>query len=70
MDEREQVINDLNVARLLLCNPQILDPQIRIRIGQTITSSIDLLTEQGAIIEQYHKADTFLEAHGWKWEGR
>jgi len=30
----------------------------------------DKLKEQEAIIEQYHKADTFLEAHGWKWEGR
>ena len=31
---------------------------------------VDVLKEQEAIIEQYHKADTFLEAHGWKWEGR
>jgi len=32
--------------------------------------AIKRLKEQEAIIEQYHKADTFLEAHGWKWEGR
>lgn len=30
----------------------------------------ELLKEQEAVIEQYHKADTFLEAHGWSWEGR
>jgi len=33
-------------------------------------SAYALLKEQEAIIEQYHKADIFLEAHGWKWEGR
>ena len=32
--------------------------------------ALELLKEQEAIIEQYHKADVFLEAHGWKWEGR
>ena len=29
-----------------------------------------LLKEQEAIIEQYRRADGFLAAHGWKWEGR
>ena len=29
---------------------------------------IALIKEQETIIEQYHKADTFLESHGWKWE--
>ncbi|MBO7664062.1 MAG: hypothetical protein J6U01_11925 [Clostridia bacterium] len=29
-----------------------------------------MLKEQAAIIEQYHKADAFLDVHGWKWEGR
>lgn len=31
---------------------------------------IELLKEQEAIIEQYRRADGFLDAHGWKWEGR
>lgn len=26
------------------------------------------LKEQEVIIEQYHRADSFLAAHGWKWE--
>ena len=29
--------------------------------------AIALLKEQERIIKQYHKADTFLEVHGWKW---
>ena len=28
------------------------------------------LKEQERIIKQYQKADGFLFAHGWKWEGR
>jgi hypothetical protein len=27
----------------------------------------ELLKEQQEIIEQYHKADGFLDVHGWKW---
>lgn len=30
--------------------------------------ALDLIKEQQRIIEQYHKADGFLDAHGWKWE--
>ena len=30
--------------------------------------ALTLLKEQQRIIEQYRKADTFLEAHGWKWD--
>ena len=29
-----------------------------------------LLKEQDRIIKQYQKADGFLFAHGWKWEGQ
>lgn len=32
--------------------------------------ALKLLKEQEAIIEQYRRADGFLAAHGWKWEGR
>ena len=31
--------------------------------------ALELLNEQQKQLEEYHKADTFLEAHGWKWEG-
>jgi len=30
--------------------------------------ALELLKEQKQIIDQYKKADTFLAAHGWKWE--
>ena len=38
--------------------------------AELVRNSISLLKEQEAIIEQYHRADGFLAAHGWKWEGR
>lgn len=46
MSATERVINDLNVAKLMLCNPQILTPETCVRIGQTINSAIDLLKEE------------------------
>lgn len=58
MSTTEKVINDLNVAKLMLCNPQMLDPEMCVRIGQTITSAIDLLTEQEArelIIDEWRE---------------
>ena len=33
-----------------------------------LKDALKLLKGQEAIIEQYHKADGFLAAHGWKWE--
>ena len=29
--------------------------------------AIAVLREQAEIIDRYHEADTFLEAHGWRW---
>lgn len=34
---------------------------------KAVESAIALLKEQQKVIEQYHKADGFLDAHGWKW---
>ena len=33
-----------------------------------LMQAADRLEEQAKVIEQYKKADTFLAAHGWKWE--
>ena len=33
-----------------------------------LRDALSLLKEQEAVIEQYHKADGFLDAHGWKWD--
>jgi len=46
MTDREKAINDLNVAKYILCNPQMLTPEMCVKIGQAITSAIDLLKEQ------------------------
>ena len=62
MSETERVINDLNVAKLILCNPQTLTPEMCIRIGQAITSALALLKEQDTV----EHAISVLDAHGWK----
>lgn len=49
MPDRDSVINDLNVAKRILCNQQMLTPEICIRIGQAITSALALLKEQEAV---------------------
>ncbi len=47
MNATEKVINDLNVAIFMLGNTQItLNYELRIRIGQAITSAIDMLNAQ------------------------
>lgn len=48
MSATENVINDLNIAKFILCNPQMLNPEMCIRIGQAINSAIDLLIEREA----------------------
>ena len=49
MNTTEKVINDLNVAKHMLCNPQALTPEICVKIGQAITNAITPLKEQEAI---------------------
>ena len=39
-------------------------------IKNVASDALDLLKEQERIIKQYQKADGFLFAHGWKWEGQ
>ena len=50
MSDIENVINDLNVAKIILCNTQMLTPEMCVRIGQAVTSALDLLKEQKAIV--------------------
>ena len=51
MNVTEKVINGLNTVKLILCNPQMLTPEICIRIGQVVTKAIILLNEQKEEIE-------------------
>ena len=49
MNATERVINDLNTAKLILCNQQMLTSEMYIRIGQAVTDAIVLLKEQEAV---------------------
>ena len=46
MSATEKVVNDLNVSKLMLCNPKMLTSEMYVRIGQAINGAIDLLKEQ------------------------
>lgn len=54
MPDRDSVIDDLNVAKLILCDPQMLTPEMCIRIGRAITSAIALLKEQEHKDKMFH----------------
>ena len=58
MNTTEEVIDDLNIAKFMLCNPQMLmlAPEMRIRIGQAIASAIDLLKEQENVLQKMWNA--------------
>ena len=53
MNATEKVINDLNVAKLTLCHPQMLAPEMCVRIGQAITNAIAMLKEQEERIKKF-----------------
>ena len=46
MAEMENVLNELKVAKIILCNQQMLTPEMCVKVGQVITNAIDLLTKQ------------------------
>jgi tRNA G26 N,N-dimethylase Trm1 len=50
MKEMENVIDNLNTAKLILCHSQMLTPEMCIRIGQAVTSALALLKEQPDIV--------------------
>lgn len=45
MGETEKVIEDLNTAKFMLCDQNMLTPDLCIRIGQVITDAITMLKE-------------------------
>jgi hypothetical protein len=53
MADRDSVTNDLNIAKSILCNQQMLTPEMYVRIGQSVTNAIDLLKEQEERIKQF-----------------
>ena len=52
MSETEKVINDFNVAKRILCNPQMLTPEMCVRIGQSVTNALALIREQQEEIQR------------------
>ena len=50
MSETEKAIENLNTAKFILCNQQMLTPEMCIRIGQAITDAITLLKEHTEIV--------------------
>ena len=70
MADREKVIEELDKL-VDEVNPWKENPPLRCDIlYQLLCDALALLKEQEAIIEQYHRADGFLAAHGWSWEGQ
>lgn len=62
MNATEKVINDLNVAKNILCNPQMLSTEMCIKIGQAITSAIAMLKEQEAVhVKKQEPVDPVLD---------
>lgn len=60
MTEREKIINDLDVAKLVLSDPLMLTPEMRIRIGQVITRGIIALLKEQEAIPPTVSVDTWI----------
>lgn len=43
---REKIIENMNVAKAVLCNPNMVTPEMCIKVGQTISDALSLLKEQ------------------------
>ena len=69
MSAIDKAINDLNVSKLMLCNPKMLTSEMCVRIGQAINGAIDLLKEnkpQSVISDrQYEKEPGYWERKGF-----
>lgn len=46
MPDRKKIIENMNIAKAVLCSPNMITPEMRIMIGQTITDAISTLKEQ------------------------
>lgn len=47
--DREKIIENMNIAKAVLCNPNMVTPEMCIKIGQTISDTLSLLKEQEPI---------------------
>ena len=68
MPDREKVISDLQEYHDREWTDERMGGVHAREERKRITGdALALLKEQQEIIEQYHRADTFLDVHGWKW---
>ena len=44
--DKEKIIENMNIAKAVLCNPNMVTPEMCIKIGQTISDALFLLKEQ------------------------
>lgn len=44
--DREKIIENMNIAKAVLCNPNMVTPEMCIKIGQTISDALSLLKER------------------------
>ena len=67
MADIENAISNLELNIRWICdNPAHQFPGWS-NVEMAMRDALELLKEQQRVIEQYHKADGFLDAHGWKW---
>ena len=73
MDKLEKVIKGLEICIRVKDNEKCPDEcpyrkDICYGTAGLMADALSLLKEQNEVIQEYKKADTFLDAHGWKWE--
>ena len=63
--EKEKVIENMNIAKAVLCNPNMVTPEMCIKIGQTISDALSLLKEQEAEAKWIYGEDK-TGVDGWR----
>ena len=67
MDDYRLVMEDVEYAISLIEHRPEQDT-VDYKVFDILHEAKELLKEQKKQLDKYHKADTFLETHGWKWE--
>ena len=63
--EKEKVIENMNIAKAVLCNSNMVTPEMSIKIGQTISDALSLLKEQEAEAKWIYGEDK-TGVDGWR----
>lgn len=67
MDERAYIVSRMLEHKIAIMENNDQNTMF-ITLG-ALKEILALLKEQETIIDRYRKADGFLAAHGWKWDG-